>query len=84
MRRNCSQAQSGLRATARNLFQAGTKLDAMGDWVGALQMRAGAPDLRRRAELSDSLLRVREKLRVAGTNAFNQARQRRTADCRMR
>jgi pSer/pThr/pTyr-binding forkhead associated (FHA) protein len=70
------QAQAGLRATARNLFQAGTKLDEMGDWVGALQkyeqarqIYAGVPGL------SDSLQRVRGKLRAAGTNAFNQARQ---------
>lgn len=70
------QAQSGLRATARSLFEAGSKLDAMGDWVGALQkyeqarqIYAGVPGL------SDSLARVRGKLRVAGTNAFNQGRQ---------
>ena len=70
------QAQSGLRATARSLFQAGTKLDEMGDWVGALhkyeqarQIYAGVPGL------SDSLQRVRGKLRAAGTSAFNQARQ---------
>ena len=31
------QAQSGLRSSARRLFLAGQKLEATGDWVGALQ-----------------------------------------------
>lgn len=70
------QAQSGVRASARSLYQAGNKLDAAGDWVGALQkyeqarlIYAAIPGL------TESLQRVRGKLRTAGTNAFNQARQ---------
>jgi tetratricopeptide (TPR) repeat protein len=70
------EAQSGLRGSARNLFRAGTKLDAAGDWVGALQkyeqarqIYAGVPGL------TDSLQRVRERLHAAGTSAFNHARQ---------
>lgn len=70
------EAQAGLRGSARNLYKAGTRLDAAGDWMGALQkyeqarqISAGIPGL------AESLQRVREKLRVAGTNAFNQARQ---------
>jgi hypothetical protein len=70
------EAQSGLHASARSLFKAGARLDAAGDWVGALQkyeqarqIYSGTPGL------SESLQRVRERLRTAGTNAFNQARQ---------
>lgn len=70
------QAQAGLRATARSLFQAGTRLDAAGDWVGAVQkyeqarqVYAGLPGLPER------LQRAREKLRIAGTNAFNAGRE---------
>jgi tetratricopeptide (TPR) repeat protein len=70
------QAQQGLRASARSLFQAGNRLDAAGDWVGALQkyeqarqIYAGIPGL------SDALKRVRVKLQVAGSTAFNQAKQ---------
>lgn len=70
------EAQSGLRNSARSLFRAGARLDAAGDWVGALQkyeqarqIYAGIPGL------SDGLQRVRERLRTAGTTAFNHARQ---------
>jgi tetratricopeptide (TPR) repeat protein len=70
------QAQSGMRASAGNLFKAGKKLDAAGDWTGALQkyeqarqIYAGIPGM------SESVQRVREKLRVAGTAAFTQAQQ---------
>ena len=70
------QAQSGMRASANALFNAGKKLDAAGDWMGALQkyeqarqIYAGIPGI------AESLQRVRGKLREAGTAAFNQARQ---------
>jgi len=69
------QAQSGLRANARSLYEAGKKLDEAGDWVGALQkyeqarlIQAGIPGL------SESLQRVRTNLRGAGITAFNQGR----------
>lgn len=70
------RAQQGLRASARSLFQAGRKLDTAGEWMGALQkyeqarqIHSGLPGL------SESLQRVREKLRVAGMNAFNRGRE---------
>jgi tetratricopeptide (TPR) repeat protein len=69
------QAQAGMRASARSLYEEGKRLDEAGDWVGALQkyeqarqIQAGIPGL------SDSLQRVRSRLRVAGTTAFNQGR----------
>jgi tetratricopeptide (TPR) repeat protein len=70
------QAQSGMRASANALFKAGKKLDAAGDWMGALQKYdqarqtySGIPGI------AESLQRVREKLTEAGTAAFNQGRQ---------
>jgi hypothetical protein len=69
------QAQAGLRAGARSLFQAGRKLDDAGDWMGALQKYEQArqvhPNL---AGLSESIGRVRGKLREAGMAAFTRAR----------
>lgn len=69
------QAQAGLRAGARTLFQAGRKLDDAGDWVGALQKYEQArqvhPDL---AGVSESIRRVRGKLREAGMTALERAR----------
>jgi hypothetical protein len=69
------QAQAGVRANARSLYEAGKKLDEAGDWVGALrkyeqarQIQAGIPGL------SESLQRVRTNLRGAGITAFNQGR----------
>lgn len=69
------QAQAGLRSNARSLHQAGTRLEASGDWVGALQkyeqarqIFSGIPGL------SGDVQRMKEKLRIAGTSAFRQAR----------
>jgi hypothetical protein len=70
------QANAGLRVSARDLYEAGNKLDAVGDWVGARQkydqarlIHSGVPGL------AAAITRVREKLQIAGTKAFNQARQ---------
>jgi tetratricopeptide (TPR) repeat protein len=70
------QANAGLRVSAQDLYEAGNKLDAVGDWMGALQkydqarlIHAGVPGL------TAAMKRVRVKLQTAGTNAFNQARQ---------
>jgi len=70
------QANAGLRLSARDLYEAGNRLDAAGDWIGAQQkydqarlIHAGVPGL------APAIKRVQEKLRVAGTKAFNQARQ---------
>lgn len=70
------QAQAGLRASARGLFDAAARLDEAGDWTGALrkyeqarQVYAGLPGL------GDRIARARAKLRAAGAAAFEQARQ---------
>jgi hypothetical protein len=70
------QAHAGLRISARDLYDAGNKLDAVGDWMGALQkydqarlIHSGVPGL------LPAMKRVREKLQLAGTRAFTQARQ---------
>jgi len=70
------QAQSGLRASARRLFEAGRALDGTGDWMGALQKYEQARQIYADIPgLAEGLQRVRGKLRTAGTNAFNEARQ---------
>jgi hypothetical protein len=70
------QAQSGLRSNARSLHQAGARLESSGDWVGALQKYEQARQIFSGISgLSDDLHRVREKLRIAGNNAFNQAKE---------
>ena len=70
------QANAGLRATATALYQSGRRLDAAGDWVGALQkyeqarqIYSGIPGI------GEATQRVRGKLREAGSKAFAQARQ---------
>jgi hypothetical protein len=70
------QAQAGLRASAANLFRAGKKLDAAGDWTGALQKYEQARQIYAALPgVTDSLQRVREKLKAAGTAAFRKGRQ---------
>lgn len=70
------QAQSGLRSSARRLFLAGQKLEAAGDWVGALQKYEQARQIYAGVDgLAASLLQVKGKLRTAGTAAFNEGRQ---------
>jgi hypothetical protein len=70
------QARSGLRAAALDVLAAGTRLDAAGDWFGALQqyervreVDPGTPGL------DAAVRRVREKLRVAGQEAFERGRE---------
>jgi len=69
------QAYAGLRVSAHDLFEAGNRLDAVGDWMGALQkyeqarlIHAGVPGLQ------PAVKRVRDKLQLAGAKAFTQAR----------
>ena len=70
------EAQSGMRASANNLFKAGKKLDAAGDWMGALQKYEQARQIYSAIPgISESLQRVRGKLRDAGTAAFNAGKQ---------
>jgi hypothetical protein len=70
------QARSGLRAAALDVLAAGNRLDAAGDWFGALQqyervreVDPGTPGL------DAAVKRVREKLRVAGQEAFDRGRE---------
>lgn len=70
------RARAGLRDVARDVYEAGLRLDAAGDWLGALQKfeQAGQihPEVR---GLADAMKRVREKLRTAGEAAFGRARR---------
>jgi tetratricopeptide (TPR) repeat protein len=69
------QAQAGLRSNARSLHQAGTRLESSGDWVGALQKYEQARQIFSGISgLAGDIGRMREKLRNAGTNAFNQGK----------
>jgi pSer/pThr/pTyr-binding forkhead associated (FHA) protein len=70
------QAQSGLRASGRSLFQAGGRLEAAGDWVGSLQKYEQARQVYADIPgLADGLKRVKGKLAIAGTTAFSEARR---------
>jgi hypothetical protein len=69
-------AVSPQRAAARDAFEAGQKLDAADDWLGALHkydetraFDASYPGLDR------AVKQVWEKLRTAGTDALKRARQ---------
>jgi tetratricopeptide (TPR) repeat protein len=70
------RARAGLRDVARAVFESGQRLDAAGDWLGALQKyeQAGQihPDV---GGLPDAVKRVREKLSAAGDGAFSRARR---------
>jgi hypothetical protein len=70
------RARAGLRDVARDVYEAGVRLDAAGDWLGALQKfeQAGQihPEVR---GLPEAIKRVREKLRTAGEAAFGRARR---------
>ncbi len=70
------RARAGLRDVARDVYEAGARLDSAGDWLGALQKyeQAGQlhPDVR---GLPEAIKRVREKLRAAGEEAFVRARR---------
>jgi hypothetical protein len=70
------QAKAGLRATANALFESGRRMDAAGDWVGALQkyehahqIYSGIPGI------TGAIQNVRGKVRAAGAKAFAEAKQ---------
>ncbi len=70
------RARAGLREVANDIFQAGQRLDAAGDWLGALQKYEQAGQIHPEVRgLPDAVKRVREKLRAAGDNAFSRARR---------
>ena len=70
------QANAGLRATAIGLFESGKRMNAAGDWVGALQKFEQARAIYSAIPgINDAIQDVRAKLRAAGTRAFAQAKQ---------
>ena len=70
------QANAGLRATANGLFESGKRMNAAGDWVGALQKFEQARAIYSAIPgINDAIQDVRAKLRAAGTRAFAQAKQ---------
>lgn len=70
------RARAGLREVAGDIFDAGQRLDAAGDWLGALQKYEQAGQIHPEVRgLPDAVKRVREKLRAAGDTAFGRARR---------
>ena len=70
------RARSGLRAAAVDVFETGRRLEDAGEWLGALQKYEQARQVHAEIPgLAQAMRRVREKLRVAGSNAFARARQ---------
>ena len=70
------KAREGLRAAAVEVIEAGNKLDAAGDSIGALKKYDQAREIDRAAPgLDEAVKRVREKMRAAGTAALRRARQ---------
>ena len=70
------KAREGLRAAAVEVIEAGNKLDAAGDSVGALKKYDQAREIDRAAPgLDEAVKRVREKMRGEGTAALRRARQ---------
>jgi hypothetical protein len=70
------RARAGLHDLARDVFESGKRLDAAGEWLGALQKYEQAsqidPEIR---DLREVVTRVREKLRIAGEGALARARR---------
>ncbi|MGQ0732456.1 MAG: FHA domain-containing protein [Acidobacteriota bacterium] len=70
------RARAGLRDVARDVFEAGRRLDSAGDWLGALQKFEQARQIHPEvAGLTQAVARVRDKLRAAGEGAFEQGRR---------
>ena len=70
------KAREGLRSAAAEAIESGNKLDASGDWVNALKKYDQAREIDRAVPgLEEAIKRVRDKMRVAGTDALRRARQ---------
>jgi len=70
------KARDGLRAAAHDAVDAGNRLDAAGDWMGALRKYEQAREIDTAAPgLDEAVKRVRDKMRVAGNDALKRARQ---------
>lgn len=76
-----SKAQEGQQAegrqAARQAFEAAIAADVAGNWTGAIQQfeRARQLDVSLAPQADDGMRRTREKMRVAGSEAFKRARQ---------
>jgi len=70
------RARAGLRDVARAVFESGQRLDAAGDWLGALQKYEQAGQIHPEVHgLPEAIKRVRDKLSAAGDGAFGRARR---------
>lgn len=70
------RARAGLRDVARAVYESGLRLDAAGDWLGALQKFEQAGQIHPEVKgLPDAVKRVREKLTTAGDAALVRARR---------
>ena len=70
------KARDGLRTAAHDALDAGNRLDAAGDWVSALKKYDQAHEVDPATPgLDEAVRRVRDKMRVAGTDALKRARQ---------
>ena len=70
------RARAGLRDVARAVYESGLRLDAAGDWLGALQKYEQAGQIHPEVKgLPDAIKRVREKLSAAGEAALGRARR---------
>ena len=70
------RARAGLRAAAVDVFEIGQRLEAAGEWLGALQKYEQARQVHSDIPgLTQAIRGVREKLHVAGNTAFSRARQ---------
>lgn len=70
------QARAGLRAAALDVLAAGNRLDAAGDWFGALQQYERAREVDAGTPGVDAAVkRVRDKLRAAGEDALERGRE---------
>ena len=70
------RSRAGLRDVARAVYESGLRLDAAGDWLGALQKYEQAGQIHPEVKgLPDAIKRVREKLSAAGEAALVRARR---------
>jgi len=70
------RSRAGLRDVARAVYESGLRLDAAGDWLGALQKFEQAGQIHPEVKgLPDAVKRVREKLSTAGEAALVRARR---------
>jgi tetratricopeptide (TPR) repeat protein len=70
------RARSGLKDVAKAVYEGGQRLDAAGDWLGALQKYEQAGQINSEVRgLPEAIKKVREKLSAAGEGALGRARR---------